>query len=102
MAKPYLVQTVDECFACTFFDKTTEGRFGHIGYPRHLSQGYRFIVIIVHIFKHLRNASASIIELLVGKTLVRKRAHIARDRQIMQYRKQLQHRIKSRLFIKRQ
>jgi hypothetical protein len=62
VAQADLVQAIYERFTGAFFDETAERSIGHVGYFGYFGEGYLFVVVGVHVFKHLFNAPAVVVE----------------------------------------
>jgi hypothetical protein len=77
MSQSYLIQAVDKSIARPLFDEPAKGDLRHIYHPCDFTQGYGFVIIIIHVFECLLDATAIVGEMLVGKRGIRQSAHIA-------------------------
>ena len=83
MAQPDFVKAVNERIANALFDETAERVLRHVGYLGYLTECDSAAVMGVHVFEHLLNAAAVIMQLLFARASIRQCPHIARSRQIV-------------------
>jgi hypothetical protein len=99
MSESDLVEAIDEGVACSFFDESAEGDFGHIDESGYFSEGYGFVVVVVHVFEGFLYASAVVGKMFVGEADVGEGAHVAGDREVVEDGEEFQYRVEAVLLI---